>query len=207
MGKELCDVTFEMPDLNISWGVWVILPPHGPPKNFEVVSPSPSSFQPTPHVCAPHDQALNPLPVISKAALSSEECWEAGPLLILRMFWYFGPDLRWTIQASGKYRADCEILALLLQGITWACLRASLKALNAFHPAAMPLFPGTGLSVKLLCERKRSREEALTFENLSFTKLYVTIRYVERFCDHSGGFALSHRQPSLKKTTSIWGAG
>lgn len=125
-----------------------------PQKKLEAVSPS--SLQPTPHVCAPHDQALNPLPVISKAALSSEECGEAGPLLILRMFWYFGLDLRWTIQASGKYRADCEILALLLQGITWACLKASLKALNAFHPAAMPLFPGTGLSVKLVFMREET---------------------------------------------------
>lgn len=86
--------------------------------------------------------------VISKASLSSEESREAGPLLILRMFWYFGHDLRWRIQASGKYQTDGEILALLLQSITWAHLRASLKALNAFHLVAMPLFPGTRLSVK-----------------------------------------------------------
>lgn len=93
--------------------------------------------------------------VISKAGLSSEESREAGPLLILRMFWYFGLDLRWRIQASGKYQTDGEILALLLQSITWARLRASLKALNAFHPVAMPLFPGTGLSVKPVSPRRK----------------------------------------------------
>lgn len=112
------------------------------------------------HMCVLHmTKRWTPLPVISKAALSSDECWEAGPLLILRMFWYFGLDLRWTIQASGKYRADCEILALLLQGITWARLRASLKALNAFHPAAMPLFPGTGLSVKPVFMREETLQQ------------------------------------------------
>lgn len=102
----------------------------------------------------PHDQWLNPS-LVSKGALSSEESWKAGSMLILRMFWYFGLDLRWTIQASGKYQADCKILALLLQGITWACLGASLKALNAFHPAAMPLFPGARLSVKLVSFRRK----------------------------------------------------
>lgn len=94
--------------------------------------------------------------VISKAGLSSEESREAGPLLILRMFWYFGLDLRWRIQASGKYQTDGEILALLLQSITWARLRVSLRALNAFHPVEMPLFPGTRLSIKPVSTRGKS---------------------------------------------------
>lgn len=81
--------------------------------------------------------------------------WETGcSLLILRMFWYFSLDLRWTIRASCKYQADRKILALLLQGIKWACLRASLKAPNAFYPAAVPLFPWAGLSVKIVSLKK-----------------------------------------------------
>lgn len=96
-----------------------------------------------------------PLPDISKRVLSSEKCWDGSPLLILRMFWYFGLDLRWTTQASGKYQTDCKILALFLKyRIAWACLGASLRALNAFYPAAMPRFPGVELSVKLVSLRK-----------------------------------------------------
>lgn len=142
-------------------GVWVLIPkpspnpPPAPPKQS-----TPYSFL---HMCVLHMTKKWTSWVISKAGLSSEESREAGPLLILRMFWYFGLDLRWRIQASGKYQTDGEILALLLQSITWARLRASLKALNAFHPVAMPLFPGTGLSVKPVSPRgKGSKVEVPT---------------------------------------------
>ncbi len=134
-----------MPNLNVILGIQVL-----PPKCGGLFF-----FLCAPHVCALH--MTNSWTLTGKGAFSSEESWEAGSLLILRMFWYFRLDLRWTIQASGKYRADCKILALLLQGITWACLGASLKALNAFHPAAMPLFPGAGLSVKWASLKRKIR--------------------------------------------------
>lgn len=95
-------------------------------------------------------------------SLAEEEGWAAGSLLILTLFWYFALDLRRTIRACGKYRADCKILAPLFQGITWAWPRASLKALNASTPTAVPLFPGAGLSVKALPDgriRAAQREE------------------------------------------------
>lgn len=133
-----------MPNLDVMFGTRVL-----PPKFWQGAFFSPYSPYMT--------KSWTPSPV-SNRPLSSEESWEAGSLLILWMFWYFGLDLRWTIQASGKYQADCKILALLLRGITWVCLGASLKALNAFHPAAMPLFPGAGLSVKPKREKMKNTD-------------------------------------------------
>lgn len=67
------------------------------------------------------------------------------------LFCFFGLDLRWKMQTSAKYQPDCKILALFLkQSRAWARLERS----DASHPAAVPLFPGAQLPVKLVSLRR-----------------------------------------------------
>lgn len=100
---------------------------------------------------------------------SSSECFDT-----------FRLDLQWTVQASLKYQADCKILAPLLQGITWACLEASLKALNAFNPAVMPLFPGAGLSIKLT-RKKMTWKKLGCSQSIFIYSSKVSFTYTDRY--------------------------